>query len=385
MTENQRVGTAEVLPEFLRISIEKGLVDEPTARRIELFRRSRGGDEFRPVSKLLTSPPDRRMTFDNFIPCKGNSFALELAKTVASRPPDNLPYNPLYIYGDVGLGKTHILSAIANATLEQSAILVSVADLEVEFERARRLNTRAELRQWLASADILLLDDIQLSVGDDGLQVEIFSVLNHITKSGRWVVISSDVPPTQLKGMESRLMSRLGGGVIVSLQMGDKIDRIALVRHFARHRSLPEDVLEYVASTITGNVRLLKGAVAQLIAANEGSDTPVTMDLARALIPVPEEAKPARPASMVAAGEAESLGKEQEEAMRKVVARFKEMLVGAETEEEQALALQIALGERIRQLRQENADPKTLQRFESALEVLREGDIQAAMKCLSAQ
>lgn len=370
---------SEPLPEFLRISVEKGIVDEATARRIELYRRTRGTGDPGPLSSLVTASPDPNLTFDNFLVFKGNSFAVELARTVAVRRPENLPYNPLYIYGDVGVGKTHVLSAIANAAEERSALLVNIADLEVEFERAKRVNARAELREWLISPDILLLDDIQLCEGKEDLQVEVFSVLNHMTRDSRWVGITCDVPPTQLADMESRLLSRLGGGVIVSLQMGDRADRLGLLRHFCRHNPLPDEVLEYLAQNVTANARALKAAVSQITAAVESSGSAATVDLARALVDVSETGPDHR--SAPAASREDPAAAQREDAVRKVVARFKEMLEGAETEEEQALALQIAIGERIRQLRQENADPKAIERFETALEVLRNGNIQAAMSC----
>ena len=116
---------------------------------------------------------------------------------------------------------------------DKEVLLVNTADLETELERAERLKSRAELREWLASAEILLVDDIQLCEGRENLQRDLFSVLNHMTKTPRWVVISSDVPPTHLAGMESRLLSRLRGGVIVSLQMGDRNERLGTYKAFS--------------------------------------------------------------------------------------------------------------------------------------------------------
>ena len=118
---------------------------------------------------------------------------MELARTVAFKSPSQLPYNPLYLYGDVGLGKTHLLSAIVNAAEDKEVLLFNTSDLETELERAERLQSRAELREWLTSVEILLVDDIQLCEGREDLQRDIFSVLNHMIKAHRWVVISSDV------------------------------------------------------------------------------------------------------------------------------------------------------------------------------------------------
>jgi len=383
MGDKPRKSGLSPLPDFLQVSIRKGIVDERAAQRIELYRRSRGLGKYETGSALMNDPPDPNLTFDNYVICKGNSFAVELARTVALKSPSQLPYNPLYLYGAVGLGKTHLLSAIANSADDKEVLLVNTADLETELERAERLKTRAELREWLASVDVLMVDDIQLCEGRENLQRDIFSVLNYMTKTHRWVVISSDVPPTRLAEMESRLLSRLGGGVIVSLQMGDRTERRDLVRHFLDERSMPEDVVDYLAENITDNVRRLKAAVAQLLTFGDGTENPLDIDMARAVVPVPEgsphsEKALVTPAVNNGSTEPQSPVKPQSRANR-----FKEMLATADSEEEQALALQIALGERIRELRNEEGDPEAIRQFERALELLRDGNMEEAIKCIS--
>ncbi len=376
--QSKKTSPPGALPDFLQVTVEKGIVDEHTAQRIELHRRSRGLGRLGTFSCLVNSAPDPHLTFDNFVQCKGNSFALELARTVASRSPSQLPYNPLYIYGDVGLGKTHLLSAIANQARDKIAVLANTVDLEVEFQRAGAINGRAELRQWLISVDILLVDDIQMCEGNEELQRELFSILNHMIRARRWIVISSDVPPTRLAGIQTRLLSRLGGGVIVSLQMGNKAERIELLRHFLREHPVPVDVVDYLARNVTDNVRRLKAAVSQLLTLSEISDSSVTLDMARAItIESPQESE------HEATFPPQDTRKETPEAQQTMTDRFKEMLSAAESEEEQALALQIALGERIRQLKQSGADGDSLQRFEKALEVLREGKLEEAIGLLT--
>ena len=370
-----------LLPDFLKVSVQKGIVDERTAQRIELLRRSRGLGKYESRSAFMNDPPDPTLTFDNYLVCKGNSFAVELAKTVAHESPSRLPYNPLYFYGDIGLGKTHLLSAIANAARDKEVLLVNTADLETELERAERLKSRAELREWLASVEILLVDDIQLCEGREDVQRDLFSVLNHMTRAQRWVVISSDVPPTRLAGVESRLLSRLRGGVIVSLQMGDGNERRDLIRHFLYEHPMPEDVVDYLAENITDNVRRLKAAVAQLLTLHEGTQTPLTIDLAQAVVPEVMSVSTKAPATISPQGAA--TGTITTTTVDSRISRFKEMLAGAENEEEQSLALQIALGERVRQLRNEKGDPKAIQQLEQALDLLREGKIEEAIRCVS--
>jgi chromosomal replication initiator protein DnaA len=371
------------LPEFLRVVVKKGIVDESTAKRIELYRRSRGAgtSEFSPT--LLLGPLDPALTFESLFRCKGNAFALDLAKTVASKAPGRLPYNPLYIYGDVGMGKTHLLSAIGNGATEKNVLMVNTADLEVEFLRAQETGNRAELRQWLSSAEILLMDDIQLCEGREDLQVELFSVLNHMTRNHRWAVISSDVPPTALAGVESRLLSRLSGGVIVGLQMADRNERAEFIRSVAEGRRVPQDVVDFLADQFSDNFRQLKAAVFQLAAVSDHTSSEITLAFARSVTgrtESPSAGQPAPEIGVIPEPPPEPDPGEYDSAM---AGRFKEMLAVAESEEEQALALQIALGERIRQLRREEADSQAIKRLEYALELVREGKTEDAIHWIS--
>ncbi|MBI5248177.1 MAG: ATP-binding protein [Desulfomonile tiedjei] len=403
MSEKPRQPGPGSLPDFLKVCVQKGILDERSAQRIELYRRSRSFGKYQSTSAIINDPPDSGLTFDNYMVCKGNSFAVELAKTVANMSPSRLPYNPLYIYGDIGLGKTHLLSAIANAARDKKVLLINTADLETEHERAERLRSRAELREWLLSAEILLVDDIQLCEGREDVQRDLFSVLNHMTRAQRWVVISSDVPPTRLAGVESRLLSRLRGGVIVSLQMGDGNERRDLIRLFLDERSMPEDVVDYLADHITDDVRVLKAAVAQLLTLHEGPQTPLTIDIVQAVVPlpdgVPESTKapesaspdhdttgPQTPTNLdVRASQFEDMlaGVESKDRDASAMKLLKKMLAGAESKEEQSLALQIAVGERIRQLRNAKGDTKAIQQLEQALDLLREGRMEEAIRCIS--
>jgi chromosomal replication initiator protein DnaA len=373
---NKKTSRPGALPDFLQTTVEKGIVDEHTAQRIELHRRSRGLGRLGMFSCLLDSAPDPNLTFDNFIQHRGADFALELAKTVATKSASELPYNPLYIYGAVGLGKTHLLSAIANQAQDKVAIFANTADLEVELDHARGRNARAELRQWLVSADILLVDDIQMCEGNEELQRELFSILNHMIRERRWIVISSDVPPTRLTGIQNRLLSRLGGGVIVSMQMGDKAERIELLLHFLQEKPVSHDVVDYLAESVTDNVRRLKAVVSQLLMLSQLSHSSVSLDMARSVTLDPQ------PSNAADAVDFEPTSGEKPDSQPNVTDRFKEMLTAAESEEEQALALQIAVGERIRQLKKSGSDGESLQRFEKALEALREGKLEEAIGLL---
>lgn len=402
------------MPEYLAVLVRRGVLDETTARRIELYRITRGDHDSYPTN-LMVEPADPDQTFENFLRCRGNSFALDLAITVAFKSPSQFPYNPIYIYADVGLGKTHLLNAIANAASEKSLLKLNTADLELELDRALRYGKRAELRSKLTSVDILLVDDIQLCEGREEFQRELFSVLNHMTRDHRWVVITSDVSPTDLAGIEKRLLTRLAGGVIVGLQMGDRDERINFVRQCFGERDVSHEVVTHLAECVTDNFRRLKAAVTQLLAACELGREEITLESARLITGPVEPAVSTASASDVREPWSENYADEADAYVEPTIpaehekdlweppvyeahtsrphapkdlsesaaVRFKEMLAEAETEAEQALALQIALGERIRQLRKEGADSEAVKRLEEALGLVREGKTEDAVRLIS--
>jgi len=334
---------------------------------------------------LLERSPNPLLTFDTLVPCKVNDFPLELAQLAATRRGEHHSFNPCYIYGEVGTGKTHILSAIANAAGPRKARLVNTADLEAELERAMRLARRAELRTWLASTDILLIDDIQLCEKNESLQNEVFAVVNHMIRDGKALVITSDVSPTRLRHVTSRLLSRLGAGVVVGLGVGNLQERMAIVRRHAGDRPISEPVVSYLAEQISDSVRRLKAAVTQVLAHAAHAGIEVDLDLARAIAPRPEDIRavlpePAPSGEPVKADSAGAVGKPGQADMAE---RFKRMLRGAETPEEQALALEIAMSEGIRTLRAQGSDPERLAQLEVALAHLREGNLDQALQGIS--
>ncbi len=335
------------------------------------------GEEMNGTS--LIRPPDPALTFDTMVACKVNDFPLELARMIVAEGGERSAFNPLYVYADVGLGKTHLLSAIANASAHRSVRFVNMADLEVEHERAVRLQRRAELREWLTSGDVLLVDDIQLCEKSESLQQELFAVLNHMIRGSGAVVIASDVPPTRLRGVESRLLSRLGSGVIVGMGLGDRRERMEIVRRHPGGEALPDPVVQYLADQITDSVRRLRAAVTQLVALGRSSGVPIDVDLARAIVPMPSDIRgqSAEPPSR----EGESAGGAR--GNDALADRLKQMMMGAETPREQALALEIALGEGIRACKSGRGNPARLATLERALALLRRGHLDQALQCLN--
>jgi hypothetical protein len=253
------------------------------------------------------------------------------------------------------MGKTHLLSAIAHAATGRRVLLINTADLAVEFERARRMQSEADLCQYVMAADLLLLDDIQLCAGDEALQRSLFVFLDHLERRQRVVVVSAAKAPAELKGVESRLLSRLQSGVAVQLQPAEPGDRAEIVRRAVGAGALSEEAIGRLADRHADSVRGLIAAARQMVAQKDlaGGRTAAPEPAAREAQPPASEESGADPTPWAA--------------------RFKGMLNSAQTEDEQAMALQMAVAERLRQLRKEGAAPELVRRFTEALDLLAAG------------
>jgi chromosomal replication initiator protein DnaA len=381
------------LPAYLLACIDRGLINRGIAQEIERQRQqsfssasdinlySALSEEKQTLAlsgyfpKLLMTRPDPEMTFDSFISFKGNEFTVEVARMIASEGGRRSVYNPLYVYGEVGLGKTHLLSAIASNPKSLKTALFNTADLMVEYNRACKQGVQAEFRTWLISCDILLVDDIQLCEDHAELQHELFAVFNHLMNSKKAMVISSDVAPTRLKGIEKRLLSRLSSGVIVALQMCDRNERIKVLDSLMSQK-LPGAVVEFLADRLCDNMRRLKGAAKQLQIIQRNLKQELTIDLVRAVIPLPDDPNQA-PTLRTTSEETQPKAKQEQ------IERYKNMFTAAESEAEQALALQIVIGQRIRQLREQNSDTNRLDALQRALGLLRDGKLREAMESVA--
>lgn len=365
------------LPRDLAEAVRSGLVTSKTATRLAALRSELSAESlvqrgYEPV--LVGDPPDPSMTFETMMPFRVNAFAIDVARVVAQHGGARALYNPLYCYAEVGLGKTHLLSAIALAAAGRRALMVNTADLSAELTRATRLEAQGDLRAWIIEHDLLLLDDVQLCEGNEVLQREIFAIMNQMMKHRRSIVFSSDVPPMQLQGIEARLTSRLGGGPIVALNMGDRDEREQLLWRFLGDGGLPDEVVAYLADNVKDNIRRLKAAALQILSMSRSARVPASVDMARVVVPLPGDLarsteRIANPRAHQEAGRGAGVGGD----------RFKEMVAKAETEEEHVLALQIALSERLRQLKETGASLDAVKRLQTALSLLRDGKLNEAL------
>ena len=225
-------------------------------------------------SNYTISNLDYRFTFDNFVVGKSNEFAFTAAKRVAKSVIEgsNLPFNPLFLYGGVGLGKTHLMHAIAAHIKQENhnkkVVYLSAEKFMFNFIRALRFNDIVSFKQQLRDVDILMVDDLQFIIGKESTQEEFFHTFNELTNSGKQIVISADKSPLDLEGLGERIKSRLGWGLVADLHPTTYELRVGILQLKLEQMKLSYDpkVLELLAKTIHSNVRELEGALNKLAA-----------------------------------------------------------------------------------------------------------------------
>jgi chromosomal replication initiator protein len=229
-----------------------------------------------------------RYTFSDFVVGNSNQFCHAAAMRVAEKPGQS--YNPLFIYGGVGLGKTHLLHAIGNAVLArnpQSRVLyMSSETFTNELILALRNAKMDEFKKKLRTIEVLLIDDIQFIAGKERTQEEFFHTFNALYSAKRQIVITSDKIPTDIPGIEERLQTRFSWGLTADLQAPDFETRVAILKQKALNDdfNLPEEVAHLISERISSNVRELEGALTRLHAVSSIQNVPISMDMARAAL-----------------------------------------------------------------------------------------------------
>ena len=221
-------------------------------------------------STEFEAPLDPRFTFGNFVVGKPNELAFAAARRVAES--ETVPFNPLFLYGGVGLGKTHLMHAIAwnyrQRHPRRRVIYLSAEKFMYTFIRALRFRDTVAFKEQFRSVDLLMIDDVQFISGKDSTQEEFFHTFNALVDQNRLVVISADKSPTDLEGMEERLRSRLGWGLVADIHPTDYELRLGIMQSKAERLGIemPEKVLEFLSHKISSNVRELEGALNRIVA-----------------------------------------------------------------------------------------------------------------------
>ena len=224
-------------------------------------------------------------TFDQFIVGNSNKFAHAAAIAVADKPGES--FNPLFIYGNSGLGKTHLLLSIGQKIHEKdpSAKIVYVKGDEFMNQMVQSIkdNTQAEFRNKYRYVDLFLVDDIQFIAGKLGVQEEFFHTSNNLWEAGKQIVITSDRPPIEMVKLEDRLRTRFEGGLMADIQSPDLETRMAIIRNKASQlgMTLPDEVVEYIANEIKSNIRQIEGVVKRLTAYNSIMHETIDISMAK--------------------------------------------------------------------------------------------------------
>ena len=222
------------------------------------------------VSDDISAALDPRYTFDNFVVGKPNEFAHAAARRVAES--DTVSFNPLFLYGGVGLGKTHLMHAVAwhirERNPQRSVIYLSAEKFMYRFVRALRFQDTMAFKEQFRSVDVLMIDDVQFIGGKDSTQEEFFHTFNSLMDQGRQIIISADKSPSDLQGMEERLRSRLGCGLVADIHATTYELRLGIIASKAEQMDVevPPKVAEFLAHKISSNVRELEGALNRVVA-----------------------------------------------------------------------------------------------------------------------
>ncbi|MCR4404796.1 MAG: chromosomal replication initiator protein DnaA [Candidatus Acetothermia bacterium] len=244
------------------------------------------------MEERLSLRPD--YTFARFVRGPGNRLACAAAQAVAENP--GRAYNPLFIYGGVGLGKTHLLQAIGNYVLENApelrALYTTSERFAIELVESIQSNRTAHFRRRYREVDLLLLDDVQFLKNKEGTQEELFHTFNELYNLNRQIVLSSDRPPEELRELQERLVSRFRWGLVAEIEPPDFATRLAILEAKARANGLPIEsrILELIASRISSNVRSLEGALIRAVAYAALNGVELTPDLVGRLLPLEQRA-----------------------------------------------------------------------------------------------
>ncbi|MFA5375248.1 MAG: chromosomal replication initiator protein DnaA [Dehalococcoidia bacterium] len=303
----------EYLEQRLASIIQKTLV-RITGKELELtFQIQQQDTSPKPKNSKSNKPPSNgtyrkngsngfnpKYTFDSFIVGSCNRLAEAAARAVAEKP--GYTYNPLFIYGGVGLGKTHLLHAIGHAVTKNklNALLVSTEQFTNEFIKAIREGKTEDFRQKYRSVDVLLIDDIQFIGGKEQTQEGFFHTFNDLHNGSHQIVLTSDRPPKAINLLEDRLRSRFEWGLTTDIQPPDLETRVAILQAKAEGDKvdIPQDVLHFIARRISKSIRELEGSLNRVAALARAKDKKITLDLASEALDESMDATPRRKPSI---------------------------------------------------------------------------------------
>lgn len=267
----------------LRTQTEKADA-EKKERTLEIELKKENG--FKKNEPTVLSNLNPKYTFENFIKGEGNQLARAAAGAISDNP-GGTSFNPFFIYGGVGLGKTHLIQAIGNKIKnddpKKRVIYVSSDRFTVEFVESIQANKANDFSNFYRSMDVLIIDDVQFLTGKEKTQDLFFHIFNALHQSGRQIILSSDKPPKDLKGMDDRLISRFNWGLNADIQPPDLETRIAILTKKSKDygMDISQDILEFIATNIKSNIRELEGCLIKILADASLTSKEISIELAK--------------------------------------------------------------------------------------------------------
>jgi len=275
-------------PSIKEVSIEIAAKKSPAVFTEPVVTSQKSGNHV-PTGPIPRPILNDRFTFDSFVVGSGNEFAKSAAFAVAEAP-GKTKFNPLLIYGGVGLGKTHLLQAIGNYLISLDSgykiTYITSEEFYLNFIDAIKNNNTKDFTANFRTSDALLMDDVQFFSGKESTQEEFFFIFNTLYQNGKQIVLTSDLPPASLKGLQDRLISRFQWGLCVDIQPPNLETRVAILKKKAEEGNLniSQNVLYYIAETISSNIRELEGIVIRLLAFASITKSDITLDLVKSMI-----------------------------------------------------------------------------------------------------
>lgn len=294
--EKNGIESPEVSYKIAAVSASRQLEDEPVLvaqsaaaepssyRTATVSSPSRAGS----LSQSYRQGLNERYTFDNFIVGSGNELAFAACQSIAVTP--GTKYNPLFLYGGVGIGKTHLIQAVGNAVLANNpaarVLYISSEQFVQELVDAIRFKKTADFASYYRTTDVLIVDDVQFIAGKEKMQEEFFHTFNALHQANKQIILTSDKPPRDIPTLEDRLRSRFTWGMSIDMQIPDFETRCAIVQTKAHNQEaeLPPDVVEYLATNIQTNIRELEGALNQLLAFCEMRELEPNLGIATSIL-----------------------------------------------------------------------------------------------------
>ncbi len=271
-------------------AIDMSARDEKYSPKATIERRPTNEGTSNSLSHSYRQGLNERYTFDSFIVGSSNELAFAACQAIAATP--GTRYNPLFLYGGVGIGKTHLIQAVGNAIAGRDVgsrvLYISTEQFVQEFVDALRFRKTADFASFYRTADVLIIDDVQFIAGKEKMQEEFFHTFNALHQANKQIIISSDKPPKDIPTLEDRLRSRFAGGMSIDMQTPDYETRCAIVQAKAQGHeiNLPQEVVEYLANNARTNIRELEGALNQLLAFCEMRGLEPTLSIASSLLSV---------------------------------------------------------------------------------------------------